>query len=172
MVAEANHLLEAHLQRAGLSYAGLAKQLNARGVHLRLRYDHASVARWIRDHAIPRDPVPQLICQILTERLGRPIAVSDIGMARAPGGRSPLAADIDRVGALWRTDHHERAPRTLAVGPEAIAPVWDWANPPADEPVVNGRTLRVDPAQTPRCASCGPDIRRCTGGSAEHPSDR
>jgi hypothetical protein len=51
-------LLEALLARAGLSHAGLAKQLNTRGAHLRLRYDHASVARWIRDHDLPRPTVP------------------------------------------------------------------------------------------------------------------
>src|SRR5262245_32815346 len=76
-MAEPNLLLEALVERAGLSHAGLARQFNLAGAALGLRYDHASVARWIRDHAIPRDPVPAMICTIIGVRLGVDIAPLD-----------------------------------------------------------------------------------------------
>lgn len=45
-MVEPNLLLDALIERAGLSHAGLAKRINsAGGGDLGLRYDHASVAR-------------------------------------------------------------------------------------------------------------------------------
>lgn len=147
-MGEANLLLEALLVRAGISHTGLAKQLNTRGAELQLRYDHASVARWIRDHAIPRDPVPEMICQIIGERLSLDLRFADIGMVRGDArDRQPtLTGAIDRAAALWHGDAHGRTPKALVTGAKAAAPTWEWENPPEDENVARLGEHRVDPA--------------------------
>ncbi len=52
---EPNMLLDSLIHEAGMSYAGLAGRVRqvgkARGLHP--QYDHASVRRWVRDHATP-----------------------------------------------------------------------------------------------------------------------
>ncbi|WP_027343899.1 hypothetical protein [Hamadaea tsunoensis] len=146
-MADANLLLEAMLDRAGISHAGLARHLNTSSSDLRLHYDHASVARWIRDGAIPRPPVPDLICQILGARLGQYVTLADIGMTRT-GADPPatMSGTIDRATAVWRGDQHARPAGKLLVGTQAAAPVWEWANPPDDHDVARLGERRVDPA--------------------------
>ena len=140
-------LLEALLTRAGISHAGLAKQLNIRGTHLRLRYDHASVARWVRDHAIPRDPVPEMIRALIAERLGISVTLADIGMVRGEAAdRHPsLTSAVDRATALWHGDARGRTPTTLITGAKAAAPIWEWENPPDDDHIARLGEHRVDP---------------------------
>ena len=69
-VHEPNLLLDALIDEAGMSHDGLAARVNRLGERygLTLLYDHASVRRWIRDHTIPRGQVPELICEVLSER--------------------------------------------------------------------------------------------------------
>ncbi|MFY1623742.1 hypothetical protein ACN268_11105 [Micromonospora sp. WMMD735] len=144
-MAEANILLDALLERAGLSHAGLAKQLNT--LDDRLRYDHASVARWIRDHAIPRDPVPVMICRIVGGRLGIPLTLADIGMTRGGDHTDPpgLPQVVDQAAALWRSDQKGHTRRSTVTGSQATAPVWEWENPPEDDDVSHLGHRRVDP---------------------------
>lgn len=145
-MAEANLLLDALLDEAGMSYAGLAGRLNRGG---NTRYDHASVRRWIRDSAIPRGEGPQLICRVLGAALGRPVTLADIGMDRArPGDLSdaPLHTAIEHVAALWRGDHKqtEAVEKTrMLAGNAAVAPVFAWENPPDDIDVSHRGPLAV-----------------------------
>jgi hypothetical protein len=145
-VGEPNLLLEALIELAGLSHAGLARRVNSADGGLGLRYDHASVARWIRDHAIPRDPVPELICQILTARLGETLTPADIGMprGRSQPGPAPLARFVDQAAALWRGDQRGRVPARPLVGAGAVEPVWVWENPPEDRDVSHAGRRRVE----------------------------
>ncbi|RSM45935.1 transcriptional regulator [Actinoplanes sp. ATCC 53533] len=147
-MAETNLLLAALIERAGISHAGLAKRLNAIDPGRGFRYDHASVARWIRDHAVPRHPVPELICAILSARLGNEISVADIGMAQGHSAqRQPtLARAVDRAAAVWHGDARDRVPTTTIVGAPATAPVWEWENPPDDADVSRVGDRRADPA--------------------------
>ena len=68
-----NVLLDALLDEAGMSHAGLAAHVNqagrARG--LALRYEHTAVARWLKGQR-PRGQVPDLICEVLGGRLRGP----------------------------------------------------------------------------------------------------
>lgn len=146
MAGEANLLLDAALDRAGLSHAGLARRLNAMGGWT---YDHASVARWIRDHAVPRDPVPALICRILTAQLGVPVEVADIGMSRTASPNGGLPRVVDRAAALWQSDQKHRPVRVVA-GTEAISPVWEWENPPEDTDVSRRGQRAVEVADVVR----------------------
>jgi len=135
---EPNLLLDALIDRAGLSHAGLALRLNALGGPLGLRYDHASVARWIRDGAVPRIPVPDMICDLLGERLGMALTRADIGMDRREPVVATLRQTTDRAAALWRGDFtrtQSTVAARLVTGPAAIAPVWEWESPPDDRDV-------------------------------------
>jgi hypothetical protein len=149
-MTEANILLDAWIERARLSRAGLAKRLNT--LDPSLRYDHASVARWIRDQAIPRDPVPELICRIIGDRVGTALSPADIDMVRGGVDRhtGSLPRDIDRATALWRADQKGRVPSQVVSGSAAIAPVWEWEHPPDDADAFRVGHRRVDPEDVAR----------------------
>ncbi len=153
---EPNILLDAIIDEAGMSHDGLAARVNQLGRRdgLGLLYDHASVRRWIRDGTIPRGKAPELICEVLSVRLGRTVMLADIGMDRAAGGQavvdSPLAKIVDHAAALWRSDFKQatalRATQPVR-GPAAIVPVFEWENPPDDLDVARHGGRRVDAAQ-------------------------
>ncbi|MFV0130770.1 transcriptional regulator [Streptomyces sp. HMX112] len=146
-----NTLLDALLDEAGISHAGLAAHVNqagrARG--MALRYEHTAVARWLKGQR-PRGRVPDLICEVLSARLLRPVTLDDIGLgvsgeAVAPHG-SPLSGFVERATALWRSDEQQR-PHILGAqavtGTPAVMPVWEWENPPEDADVSRDGQTRV-----------------------------
>jgi tetratricopeptide (TPR) repeat protein len=146
-VAEANLLLEELLTHASMSHAQLAREIVAAAPKLKLSYDHASVARWIRDHATPRDPAPAIICQILSDRLRRPVMLADIGMGRHRGtGRNAAEQIVAETSALWHGEARGRAALSLLTGPHASAPVWEWASPPHVLDLHREGRAHVDPA--------------------------
>lgn len=174
---EPNHVLDALIDAAGLSHAGLAARLNAAGQDLRLRYDHASVARWIRDGAIPRDPVPNMICEIIGPRLERSLHPVDIGMDRRATrvGGLTLSRVIDQAIALWRADGRERIAgrvRRPVTGADAVLPIFEWENPPADLDVSHsaGRQIgRNDVAQVFAARNHYEQMYRKVGGVPVRP---
>ncbi|OKJ96910.1 transcriptional regulator [Streptomyces sp. CB03234] len=146
-----NTLLDALLDEAGISHAGLAAHVNqagrARG--LALRYEHTAVARWLKGQR-PRGQVPDLICEVLGARLHRPVTLDDIGLG-VPGEAavthgSPLSGFVERATALWRSDEQQR-PHILGApavtGTPAVMPVWEWENPPEDADVSRDGHTRV-----------------------------
>ncbi|MFJ8647994.1 transcriptional regulator [Streptomyces sp. NPDC093546] len=138
-----NTLLDALLDEAGISHAGLAAHVNqagrARG--MALRYEHTAVARWLKGQR-PRGQVPDLICEVLSARLHRPVTLDDVGLGvagdTAAGHGSPLSGFVERATALWRSDEQQR-PHILGApavtGTPAVMPVWEWENPPEDADV-------------------------------------
>ncbi|WP_017241742.1 hypothetical protein [Streptomyces sp. SS] len=150
-----NTLLDALLDEAGVSHAGLAARVNragrARG--LALRYEHTAVARWLKGQR-PRGQVPDLLCEVLAARLHRQVTLDDIGLG-VPGGPppalgAPLSGFVERAPALWRSDE-QRRPHTLGAqavtGTPAVMPVWEWENPPEDADVSRaGRGASVSAA--------------------------
>jgi len=149
-----NTLLDAVLAEAGMSHAGLAAHVNAAGRArgLRLRYEHTAVARWLKGQR-PRGQVPDLICEVLTARLRRPVTLDDIGLGVSgePAGAhtGSLSGFVERATALWRCDEQQR-PGVLAVpavtGTPAVMPVWEWENPPEDADVSREGRHRVTDA--------------------------
>jgi hypothetical protein len=113
-MSQPNKALAALVEEARFSEAGLARRVNelgkARG--LSFNYDYTSVYRWIRKGQRPRDPVPTLIAEALSERLGRSVSVADIGMVTADAISSDLGLaysnDLDDATrtstTLWRAD--------------------------------------------------------------------
>lgn len=147
---EPNTLLDALLDEAGISHAGLAARVNragrARG--LLLRYEHTAVARWLKGQR-PRGQVPDLICEVFADRLRRPVALGDVGMGAGGPGAAPsssLSGFVDRASALWRSDELQR-PHVVGVpavtGTPAVMPVWEWENPPEDSDVSREGAARV-----------------------------
>jgi hypothetical protein len=146
-----NTLLDAVLDEAGISHAGLAAHVNqaGRGRGLALRYEHTAVARWLKGQR-PRGQVPDLICEVLSERLQRPVTLDDIGLGipgqAAAAHGSPLSGFVDRATALWRSDEQQR-PHILdapaVTGTPAVMPVWEWENPPEDADVSRNGQTRV-----------------------------
>ncbi|MGO4754296.1 transcriptional regulator, partial [Streptomyces sp. 2MCAF27] len=147
---EPNTLLDSVLDEAGISHAGLAAHINeagrARG--MKLRYEHTAVARWLKGQR-PRGQVPDLICEVLGERLHRALTLDDIGLGtpgspRAPA--TPLSGFVERATALWRSDEQQR-PHIVAApavtGTPAVIPVWEWENPPEDSDVSRRGLTRV-----------------------------
>lgn len=89
-----NARLEQLIAEAGVSHKRLAHQLNVIGAAhgVRSEYTHTSVANWCRRGMRPRWPVPRLLCVVLTESLGRPVGLDDIGMRDA--GREDAHAGL------------------------------------------------------------------------------
>jgi tetratricopeptide (TPR) repeat protein len=148
-VREPNILLDALIDEAGMSHDGFAARVNQAGERcgLLLLYDHASVRRWIRDGTIPRGQVPEILCEVLSNQLGRTVTLPDAGLDGGPGGDGTLLTQaVDAATAMWRTDCKQpgalRAARRLQ-GPAAIAPVYEWENPPEDLDVARHAGRRV-----------------------------
>jgi tetratricopeptide (TPR) repeat protein len=152
-MSEPNILLDAILDGAGISRAGLASRINVRtGSTARpTSYDHTSVGRWIDKNAIPRGQVPSLICEIIGEKLGRTLTFAEIGMDRAQPANEhiPLRRTVDQAIALWRGDGKGAvgvSQRTRALhGAAAVAPVFEWENPPDDVDVSQRGSVAVGP---------------------------
>ncbi|MEV0276108.1 transcriptional regulator [Streptomyces sp. NPDC050610] len=147
---EPNALLDALLDEAGISHAGLAAHVNAAGRNrgLSLRYEHTAVARWLKGQR-PRGQVPDLICEVLGERLHRALTLDDIGLGTPGGPRAPstpLSGFVERATALWRSDEQQR-PHVVSApavtGTPAVIPVWEWENPPEDSDVSRHGLTRV-----------------------------
>jgi hypothetical protein len=146
---EPNILLDALLDEAGMSHSGLAARVNLlRDVGRKVtRYDHTSVGRWISGQR-PRGRVPEIICEVLGRQLGRAISLSDIGMGpRGAEQVTPLTDFVARAAALWRRDQQRAKASNASVitGMQAIAPIWEWENPPEDRDVSRTHGCRVHP---------------------------
>ena len=147
---EPNILLDALIDEAGMSHDGFAARVNQAGSRhgLVLLYDHASVRRWVRDATVPRGHVPELICEVLSMRLDRIVTLADAGLDRgaAEHEAAPLAKAVDAATALWRSDYKQAAALRAAQplqGAAAIAPVFEWENPPDDLDVARHAGNRV-----------------------------
>ena len=163
---EPNTLLDALLDEAGMSHAGLAARINIIGAErgTTLSYDHTAVARWIQGQR-PRGQVPDLICDILSKRLQRAFGHDDIGMGKPGTTASPtvLGGFVDRATAMWRSDQQHRPDIQAAravTGTAAILPVWEWENPPDD--------IDVSRPGIPRIGTADVDMLRAARTRYEH----
>jgi len=97
-----NPRLENLIAEAGISHKRLAHRLNENCLERGLKsdYTHTSVANWCRRGMRPRWPVPQVICTVLAETLGRPVDPSEIGM-------DWYGKDDHNVGLSFPRDQHE-----------------------------------------------------------------
>lgn len=147
-----NQALRLLLTEAGWSGAQLARQVNALGAEqgTPLHYDRTTVAHWLAGSR-PRPPVPALVAEALSRRLGRPVPLPDTGLldtrqpghgAGAPPGEGSAVEHLDRI--LRATD---RRGLTL-LGAYSLAALAIPAGPPA---TAEGRPTAAAPP-----ASAGP----------------
>jgi len=112
-----NERLRALVEESGVSHKGLARRVvdlgTARGVG-GLAYDHSSVARWLAGEQ-PREPVPELIADVLSGLLERRLSIADAGMvpsAMAAGVGLTLAGTwaecVAAATTLWGADAEQR----------------------------------------------------------------
>lgn len=132
-----NERLQALIQEAACSNAGLARRVNMCGAEhgLDLRYDKTSVARWLRGQQ-PRGRAPGIIAEALGRKLGRTVTIDEIGMANGKNLASGVGLQfaptvggaIEQVAELWRSDVGRRdflSGSTVAAS-ALVEPSRDW----------------------------------------------
>lgn len=147
--AFAEHLAECAVSNAGLAFR-VGELATRRGLTAP-RYDHTSVARWLRGEQ-PRGCTPDLIADVMTGLLGRRITRTDLGMsspAIAPDlgftYETDLNAAVEAACDLYGTDVERRA--LLAKSAYATVayatPALRWMTAPASHLTERAGTRRV-----------------------------
>ncbi|WP_156725019.1 transcriptional regulator [Streptomyces apocyni] len=152
-----NERLQALIQEAGCSNAGLARRVNMCGAEhgLDLRYDKTSVARWLRGQQ-PRGRAPAIIAEALGRKLGRTVTIDEIGMANGKHLASGVGLQfsptvlgaVEQVCELWRSDVGRRDFLTgSSVAASALVePSRDWLITAMDTQVARATGPRVGKA--------------------------
>ncbi|WP_338897610.1 transcriptional regulator [Streptomyces sp. TG1A-60] len=152
-----NERLQALIQEAGCSNAGLARRVNMCGAEhgLDLRYDKTSVARWLRGQQ-PRGRAPAIIAEALGRKLGRTVTIDEIGMANGKNLASGVGLQfsptvlgaIEQVCELWRSDVGRRdfLSGSSVAASALVEPSRDWLISTPDSQVARPAGPRVGPA--------------------------
>ncbi|MFD4034575.1 hypothetical protein ACFWVP_29715 [Streptomyces sp. NPDC058637] len=114
MTGEPNTRLSDLFGLAGWSKGELARMVNRQAAamgHLQLATDTSRVRRWIDMGESPRDPVPEVLAALFTERLGRVVTIEDLGFGRRGrvGKRRETGTEKNPDGLPWAPE------RTAAV---------------------------------------------------------
>ncbi|MEV6795504.1 transcriptional regulator [Streptomyces sp. NPDC051320] len=149
-----NERLQALIQEAGCSNAGLARRVNMVGAErgVDLRYDKTSVARWLRGQQ-PRGRAPGIIAEALGRKLTRTVTIDEIGMADGKNLASGVGLQfsptvlgaIEQVCELWRSDVGRRdflSGSTVAAS-ALVEPSRDWLITGTDPQVARATGARV-----------------------------
>ncbi|WP_225845402.1 transcriptional regulator [Streptomyces sp. HPF1205] len=149
-----NERLQALIQEAACSNAGLARRVNMCGAEhgLDLRYDKTSVARWLRGQQ-PRGRAPAIIAEALGRKLGRAVSIDEIGMANGKNLATGIGLHfaptvlgaIEQVCELWRSDVGRRdflTGSTVAAS-ALVEPSRDWLITRPDQGVARNGGARV-----------------------------
>ncbi|WP_327355352.1 transcriptional regulator [Streptomyces sp. NBC_01304] len=152
-----NERLQALIQEAGCSNAGLARRVNMCGAEhgLDLRYDKTSVARWLRGQQ-PRGRAPAIIAEALGRKLGRTVTIDEIGMANGKNLASGVGLQfsptvlgaIEQVCELWRSDVGRRdfLSGSSVAASALVEPSRDWLISAMDSQVARAAGPRVGTA--------------------------
>ncbi|MER8199028.1 transcriptional regulator [Streptomyces microflavus] len=121
-----NGLLAHWLARAGMSNVELARAITARAAargHRGIGTDESRVRRWLKGES-PRAPVPQIICDIISEGLGVDLTCADLGLPGPQGFHQGGNPDLpweasSTIGALAHIIRSETMLPTTRTTPEA-----------------------------------------------------
>jgi len=144
-----NLALAALLDGYGMSRKRLAYRVNqlAKQAGLQTAYKHSSVTRWLQGET-PKNLVPTFIAAALSERIGRVVAVEEIGMGANLDG-APAGWDFPRdrseaiqsVRAHWSEQDEDRLGDRFAATGYACA-VTRWLAVPTDAATAGEGTRR------------------------------
>ncbi|MFJ2440613.1 MULTISPECIES: transcriptional regulator [unclassified Streptomyces] len=149
-----NERLQALIQEAGCSNAGLARRVNMVGAErgLDLRYDKTSVARWLRGQQ-PRGRAPGIVAEALGRKLARTVTIDEIGMANGKNLASGVGLQfsptvlgaIEQVCELWRSDVGRRdfLSGSVVAASALVEPSRDWLITATDPAVARNTGARV-----------------------------
>ncbi|PMR62569.1 hypothetical protein C1A38_03545 [Verrucosispora sp. ts21] len=139
-----NGAFEALLGAAGYgnARAAFARQLNHAGrVHGTWRYDAASVYWWLRGRQ-PAEYVQTIMAEVLSRRLGRPVAIAELGFATAQVAENvPYpASTADAIGyaeRIWTRLTKQASLRTSGTfdSANALQAAFAWRYDWPDKPV-------------------------------------
>ncbi|MEU6245694.1 transcriptional regulator [Streptomyces sp. NPDC047024] len=171
---------------SGMTKNALARTITKLAVergHPQVRPDGSRVRRWLDHGERPRDPVPDLIAEILSERTGYRLSAADLGLAAAPvedearyRGPAEILTDLQRAtGATLAHGPHrpERAeydgapqhpePRHLLTALES----WSWSTArPLPAVVANGRLGHADAERIAAHTSALREMDNAHGGAS------
>ncbi|WP_424216641.1 tetratricopeptide repeat protein (plasmid) [Streptomyces sp. BI20] len=90
-----NTLLRGWIRESGWTYESLARRVNSRTLELGYvtGFDRTTVAHWVRGTR-PRDPVPEVLCELFSQRLGRSLTPADLGLSVTVGARVGVGAGM------------------------------------------------------------------------------
>lgn len=153
----ANPRLEHLISEAGVSHKRVAFRLNelSRERGLAVEYTHTSVANWCRRGMHPKPPVPQLLCVLLAESLGRPVDLTEIGMEWSAGGNRDVGLAFPRgqqealveAQSYWSTLNRRDFLSSVPFAVSAFSePVTRWLVSPTEPPIARSGRVLVGPA--------------------------
>jgi hypothetical protein len=132
---------------SGMSKSALARAITTLAIqrgHCQVRPDASRVRRWIDHGERPRNPVPVLLAQVLSERVGYPLTAEDLGLG------DPTPDDTRYCGPHEVLDGIQSATSaSLAHGPHSSAAKADNPTPDLDtaspdtEPELEPDTARL-----------------------------
>ena len=170
MTGEPNTRLSDLFGLAGWSKGELARMVNRQAAamgHPQLATDTSRVRRWIDMGESPRDPVPEVLAALFTERLGRVVTIEDLGFGRRgrAGKRRKAGTEDNPDGLPWAPERTAAvlteftgmdlmlnrrglvgAGAALAAGSALTGAMYDWLHsdpaPAARAPRLNDPLLR------------------------------
>lgn len=170
MAHSPNTALRECVSLSGASHKALAHRVNQLAVQAghRTSYTHTSVSNWISRGMVPRAPGPELLAQALSERLGRPVSLHEIGLGntRRIGQHvglefpRPLPAAIGAATAFWSTMDRRAFLTTTFTAASFGAPTVRWMSQPSDETAAHkGGGRRVGRADIEELVEIGEQAR-------------
>ncbi|MFP3989679.1 hypothetical protein U9R90_19830 [Streptomyces sp. E11-3] len=165
MSNEPNTRLQDLFGLAGWSKGELARLVNRQAAamgHPQLATDTSRVRRWIDMGEIPRDPVPQVLAALFTERLGRVVTIEDLGLVRhgrtgkrqrsgeldnpdslpwAPGRTAAVLTEFTGMDLMLNRRGLVGAGAALAAGTALTSAMHDWLH---SDPALTADAPRID----------------------------
>ncbi|MCX5444303.1 sporulation protein [Streptomyces libani] len=150
-----NEPLERIISESALSHKRLAHRVNELSHRdgIASQYTHTSVANWCRRGMVPKWPTPQYICLALSEALGRPLTVRDIGMQDADAPEMRRAGlefarsqgdALDEAAHYWSAVNRRQFLTQQAFAVSAFAtPVTRWLVDPVEKTQARSSGLAV-----------------------------
>ncbi|MFD6801975.1 hypothetical protein [Streptomyces cyaneofuscatus] len=150
MTGEPNTRLSDLFGLAGWSKGELARMVNRQAAamgHPQLATDTSRVRRWIDMGESPRDPVPEVLAALFTERLGRVVTIEDLGFGRrgrvgkrrdagkehdpdqlpwAPERTAAVLTEFTGMDLMLNRRGMVGAGAALAAGSTIAGPMYEW----------------------------------------------